>query len=215
MISVIIPTYNRYNLVLNAIDSVINQTYKNFEIIVVDDCSTDKNYESLKHNNKIKYLKTDKRIGIPSGARNLGIKNSKYEWIAFLDDDDYWLPNKLETQIKFLDKYDFICSEALSENKMWAKGIHRSVWDKINPKNILEFDFNLINRHNLIINSTVIVNKNLIKKIGYLDESILLRGCEDYHAWKEILKLGGKCFFIETPLIEYETKTYKFWKEKF
>jgi len=213
MISVIIPTYNRYEFVNRAINSVINQTYKDIEIIVVDDCSEDPRYQELSKNKNIKYFRLDKRSGLPACGRNLGIKNSLGEWVAFLDDDDYWVEKKLEKQMEYSNKFDFISSEAMVEGKKWAKGIHLSFWNYINPLNKFEFDFELINKHNLIINSSVLVKKELLLKIGLITEDPKYRGTEDYHTWKEILKLGKKCLFIEEPLIEYETKTHKFWKD--
>ena len=212
MISVIIPTYNRYELVNRAIDSVINQTYKDIEIIVVDDCSDDPRYEELKNNKNIKYIRLEKRSGLPACGRNTGIKNSSGDWVAFLDDDDIWMTTKLEKQMTYSDKFDFISSEAIAEGNKWAKGIHLGVWYHFNPLNVLEFDFDLINKHNLIINSSVLVKKELLLNIGLITEDPKYRGTEDYHTWREILKLGKKCLFIEEPLIEYETKTYKYWK---
>ena len=113
MISVIIPTYNRYEFVNRAINSVINQTYKDIEIIVVDDCSEDPRYQELSKNKNIKYFRLDKRSGLPACGRNLGIKNSLGEWVAFLDDDDYWVEKKLEKQMEYSNKFDFISSEAM------------------------------------------------------------------------------------------------------
>ena len=96
-ISVIIPTYNRADLVQRAIKSVLNQTKKPNEIIVVDDGSTDNTKQILK-NYPVKIL-YQKNKGV-SSARNIGIKNAKYEFIAFLDSDDEWIEEKLEEQIK-------------------------------------------------------------------------------------------------------------------
>lgn len=101
MISVIIPTYNRFDSLLKAVESVKNQTYQNIEIIVVDDNSTDERYE----NNMIegiKYIKIEEGskeiLGYGCGAlpRNIGMECANGEYIAFLDDDDVWMPDKLE-----------------------------------------------------------------------------------------------------------------------
>ena len=103
-VSVIIPTYNRAELLKVAIASVLSQTYKDFEIIVIDDASHDNTQElltSLK-DKRIRYIRheTNKRI---SAARNTGIVNSHGNYIAFLDDDDEWLPEKLQLQVDFLE----------------------------------------------------------------------------------------------------------------
>lgn len=106
-ISVIIPTYNRANTIRNAIESIINQTYSVNEIIIIDDNSTDDTEHIVKSlkNERIIYLKNKENRGA-SYSRNIGIKLSSSELIAFLDSDDRWIENKLELQIEYLKKYD-------------------------------------------------------------------------------------------------------------
>lgn len=103
LLSVIIPTYNRGRLILNSVTSVLNQTYKNIELIVVDDCSTDNTEEILKsiNDSRIKYVKLEKNSGA-CVARNKGIEISRGEFIAFNDSDDLWLPEKINSQLDFL-----------------------------------------------------------------------------------------------------------------
>ena len=100
LVSVIIPTYNRGRLILDSINSVLNQTYKNIELIVVDDCSTDNTEEILKsiNDSRIKYVKLEKNSGACI-ARNKGIELSTGEFIAFNDSDDLWITTKLEKQL--------------------------------------------------------------------------------------------------------------------
>ena len=109
LISVIIPTYNRFNFLLNTIKSVLNQTYKNIEIIVVNDCSTEQEYYSYDWKKEfpgVKIINLEKnskqKIGYACAAdvRNQGINIAKGKYIAFCDDDDIWFPNKLELQTK-------------------------------------------------------------------------------------------------------------------
>lgn len=105
LVSVIIPTYNRGRLILDSVNSVLNQTHKNIELIVVDDCSTDDTkeiIESLK-DFRIKYIKLEKNSGA-CVARNKGIEKSTGEFIAFNDSDDLWLPEKIYRQLDFLNK---------------------------------------------------------------------------------------------------------------
>ena len=104
-ISVIIPTFNRATTIGYCIKSIINQTYQPYEIIIVDDCSTDRTIEVIKSFNdpKIRVIQLTKRSGAQA-ARNRGIYESKGEWIAFQDSDDEWRSNKLEEQIKVLNK---------------------------------------------------------------------------------------------------------------
>ena len=111
LVSVIIPTYNRGYCLCEAIDSVLAQTYTNIEIIVVDDGSTDSTEEILKkYGPEIQYLWQENQ-GV-SSARNLGIRAAKGEWIAFLDSDDEWLPNKLERQLEELRKCSGLVAHA-------------------------------------------------------------------------------------------------------
>lgn len=104
LVSVIIPTYNRANLILQAVKSVLNQTYKNFEIIIVDDGSSDNTEDVINviHDNRIRYIKHAINKGA-SAARNTGIREAKGKYIAFQDSDDHWLPDKLEKQVKRIE----------------------------------------------------------------------------------------------------------------
>lgn len=112
MVSVIIPIYNRSHYIKECLDTVLNQTYKDYEIIVIDDGSTDQLYNILKpYMDKIRYVY--KENGGAASARNLGIKHAKGEYIAWLDSDDRWLSFKLELQMKIFEKLPevaFICS---------------------------------------------------------------------------------------------------------
>ena len=104
-VSVIIPAYNAEKFIGEAIESVLNQTYKNIEIIVVDDGSKDNTYHIVKQNfgNQVKLIR--KKNGGVSSARNMGVKNAEGEFIAYLDADDYWLPQKLEIQLRCFEKF--------------------------------------------------------------------------------------------------------------
>ena len=102
LVSIIMPSYNTASFISKTIESVLNQTYKNWELLIVDDCSTDDTDEIVsKYNDKrIVYLKNEKNSGAAI-SRNRALRNAKGKWIAFLDSDDLWHPTKLEKQIKF------------------------------------------------------------------------------------------------------------------
>lgn len=131
LVSVIIPTYNRSDLIKETINSVLNQTHKNFELIIVDDGSTDNTktvIESFK-DNRIKYI-LQKHIGLPATGRNNGINIAKGDYIALLDSDDQWLPKKSEKQSEFMEKnpdilliasngYIFLLNKVLTGNHYW------------------------------------------------------------------------------------------------
>jgi glycosyltransferase involved in cell wall biosynthesis len=107
LVSVITSCYNSSNFVSQSIESVINQTYRNWELIIVDDCSTDSSVEIIKNfirkDNRIKLFLLSKNSGSPVKPRNTGIRNAQGRYIAFLDSDDIWLPTKLEKQLLFFD----------------------------------------------------------------------------------------------------------------
>ena len=210
-ISIIIPTYNSAQYICEAIESVLNQTYKDFEIIVVDDGSTDNTKEVIKpYLNKIKYI-YQQNSG-PSAARNRGIKEAKGEYIAFLDADDIWLPQKLELQIKFMEKekeVGLIFSDMILFNE---KGIIKNSFLKeklffnklsIKPlssteKVIYDNVFNALLQENFIPTNTVIVKKECFNKVGFFDETLF--SVEDRDMWLRI-GLFYDIGFINFPLV--------------
>jgi glycosyltransferase involved in cell wall biosynthesis len=178
-ISVIIPTFNRAKLVQRAIKSVLNQTLKPYEIIVVDDGSTDDTLEVLK-NYPIKVL-TQKNKGI-SSARNLGIKNATGDIIALLDSDDEWLPTKLKLQLKlFEDGFSFTHTDEIwirDNQELKQKAHHKKPDGECFYENI---SFCKISP------STIMIEKKLFEKVGYFDED--LEVCEDFDMWLRVLKV--------------------------
>src|SRR5690554_3761048 len=104
MISIIMPAYNAENTIKESIQSVIKQTYANWELIIIDDCSQDGTIEIITrflHDKRITLLKNKENSGVAK-TRNIGIKSAKYEYIAFLDSDDIWANNKLEKQVEVI-----------------------------------------------------------------------------------------------------------------
>ena len=120
-ISVIIPTYNSEKYIRKSVNSVLNQSYQNFELLIIDDCSNDSTYSIVKkitkNNKNVRCFKTKKNMGNPSNARNLGVKKSKGEYIAFLDSDDHWHSEMLNFQIKNIKNFEisFVASNYLYE----------------------------------------------------------------------------------------------------
>ena len=104
LISVIIPVFNGDKYIEATLASVFNQSHQNFEVLVVDDCSTDRTYELVSSismvESRVTIVRLNENMGAPAGPRNIGIKRSSGEWIAFLDADDIWHPRKLESQLK-------------------------------------------------------------------------------------------------------------------
>lgn len=235
-VSVVIPTYNRFENLLNCLVSILNQTYQNLEIIVVNDNSSDPRYYEL-NINKVRFIHLKKGskeiLGYPCGAycRNIGMKNSNNEYIAFCDDDDIWMPNKLEIQLnemKINDSY-ISCTEGYIGNGFYNNSIKYPLYNKeyyyevLCKKYNMDFfkkedfptfiDFDFINKHNLIITSSVIM-KNIVKEIGYMEliknGGQLVKGekiFQDYEYWKKFLR-KYKCLYIKIPLFYYDLKKY-------
>lgn len=197
LVDVVIPTFNRAHVMMRAIDSVLNQTYKNFILHVVDDGSTDETQELLKklcEHPQVKIYHQD-NSGV-SAARNLAAFNSTGEWISFLDSDDEWMPNKLEVQIKYLKENPELAF--LHSEELWIRNGVR-----VNPKvKHLKSNENIFIRSLdfcIISPSTVIMKRELFVKHQGFDTSFTV--CEDYDLWLKIL-LTDEIGFISTPLIE-------------
>jgi glycosyltransferase involved in cell wall biosynthesis len=109
LVSIIMPSYNTAKFIAESIEAVVKQTYSNWELLIVDDCSsdnTDEVVESFLVDTRIKYFKNAKNSGA-AVSRNRALREAKGKWIAFLDSDDLWMPEKLEKQIKFMEKHDY------------------------------------------------------------------------------------------------------------
>ena len=193
-VSVIIPTFNRFSLISRAIDSVLNQTIKPFEIIVVDDGSSDNTSTFIKNNYKSVKLIKQNNLGV-SKARNVGIKNSSGDWIALLDSDDEWKKNKLEVQIKSLSEYDYY--SVCHTNEIWIRNGIRVNQKKRHQKyggDIFDKCLDICR----ISPSSIIFKKNIINEVGWFDEGLSI--CEDYDLWLRIAA-NFKILFIDKPLV--------------
>jgi len=181
LVSVIIPTFNRSQKLLRAVESVISQHYKGLEILVIDDASTDTTYKDLlKFGKSITYIRLNKNTGV-SGARNTGIHNATAPWIAFLDSDDYWLKDKLRIQMAFIkDNPETI---ACQTDEIWIRNGTR-VNPKIKHKKPSGNIFNQSLKLCLVSPSSVIIKNSVFNEIGMFDES--LPAAEDYDLWLRI-----------------------------
>ncbi|ADL50802.1 glycosyl transferase family 2 [Clostridium cellulovorans 743B] len=202
LVSIIIPTYNREKLISKAIDSVLNQTYDKWELIVVDDKSTDNTKKIVmdysKKDDRIKYLLNNGKKG-PAAARNLGINNCNGNFIAFLDSDDEWFNNHIEESIYFLEKEDVNVCFSLWIEKDLNGNQHKylsSSEDLVrinNAKKAMNLDitneriifpapdfFEYTNIYDLYCfhTNTMVVKKDVVKKVGMFNESLL--ASEDY-----------------------------------
>ena len=198
-VTVIIPTYNRAHVLQRSINSVLQQTYENIEIIVVDDCSVDNTEEVIQGitDKRLKYFKLENNMGA-CYARNAGAKIAETKYIAFQDSDDIWLPQKLEKQMKlFWDKSDY----ALVYCKMHIIEIdnERYIPDE-NTKGMLEGDIwcDLIKR-NVIGTPSMVMKRRVFLDLGGFDES--LKRLQD---WELALRVADKyrIGYVEEPLLD-------------
>jgi glycosyltransferase involved in cell wall biosynthesis len=188
------PAYNAERTISDSIESLISQTYKNLELIVIDDCSNDHTRRKIleQKDSRIKLLKNSVNKGV-AYSRNIGMSNANGRYIAFCDSDDCWHPEKLSKQIPFLKKYPIVCSNyfMVDERMKILKEI----------KGPREFSYSKLLQSNFIPNSSAIfdkfkTNKNVLQKeIGH----------EDYLMWLELLKPDKMAYRIQEPLMYYRS----------
>jgi len=235
LVSIVIPTYENFEGLLGALESIYSQTYENYEIIVINDGSSDKRYKEYKFDKDIKLVSLAKNSVEEKGyfsdsIRNEGIKIANGKYIAFLDDDDYWLQDKLERQINILEtsEHRMACSEAYSSKGVYQKNepgqlyireLNYKELSKIYKKSKLKWDVssnkyyfkfhvpNIMNLkfitiHNCIITSSVVVEKSLIDKIGGFRDIPDKKIYSDWDCWIGLLT-HTDCLYIEEPLLHY------------
>jgi GT2 family glycosyltransferase len=192
-VSVIIPTYNRATFISEAIESVMAQDYHDFEIVVVDDGSTDNTQEILQDFSEILVVRQDCQ-GV-SAARNAGIARASGRLIAFLDSDDLWLPAKLSTQVAFFDSNPnaLICQ---TEETWIRDGI------RVNPKKRHKKHSGMIFERSLelciVSPSAVMMRSSLFDEVGEFDETLPV--CEDYDLWLRVSR-RFPVYLIDVPLV--------------
>jgi teichuronic acid biosynthesis glycosyltransferase TuaG len=200
-VSVIIPNYNRAELLIKAIQSALNQTYPIYEILVCDDGSTD-NAEllvtelSAKHP-KIKWINCGKN-GRPAIPRNKGIELSEGTWLAFLDNDDEWDKYKIEEQIASLKNTQCkaVCSNAY---KIDDFGSNKELYLSYTKS---EIKFEELIQNNWVICSSVMIHKSLLKNTLKFPEESEYKAIEDYALWLKLATITNFCY-INKPLVNY------------
>lgn len=199
LVSIIMPTYNCGQFITESILSVQQQTYKDWELIIVDDCSQDNTEEVLQkfeQDSRIQYIKLDQNGG-PAVARNTGIEKADGEYIAFLDSDDLWTSNKLEKQLTFMqaNDYNFTCT---SYDQIDEKGqfLDRIIQSK------KQLNYNKLLLNNYVGNSTVIYN---CKNLGKITAPVI-RKRNDYALWLKILKREPYVYGLDEVLAHYRVR---------
>ena len=200
MISVIIPLYNKQNYVKDTIESVLNQSITAFELIIVNDGSTDKSLDIVNNilDARIKVISINN--GGVSNARNTGIKHSKFEWIALLDADDLWESNYLRSAIDII-KYNN-ANEVIATNYYKIQGNKKVIALNLKKGFIKSYFITPC-----LTSSSVIINKKIFEIVGFFDTK--LKYGEDQHLWFRITS-KFKVFFNDKPLVNYRLIDHSF-----
>lgn len=197
-VSIILPNYNSSKTIKETISSILNQTYKNWELIIVDD-NSDKITKSIlskyKKLNKIKILYLKKNKGA-AYCRNLAIKKSKSYYVAFIDSDDLWQKNKLNLQINFMQKNNYFFTYTNYKTFKINNPIKKTI---LAPS---KFNFNSFVKNTSIATSTMIVKRSIAGKIKFSNTKI----CEDYYYKCQLLKKIGNAYCYPGCLTEYQIR---------
>jgi glycosyltransferase involved in cell wall biosynthesis len=199
MVSVIIPAYNCANYIAETLDSVFAQSFRDYEVIVVNDGSPDT--AELKrilapYESRIFYFEQENRG--PSAAKNAGIRHARGEFLAFLDSDDLWEPGFLSEQLRFFEldpPTDMVCADCVFFGGGEMAGKRWQSLDPISPPVTFE---KILPTHGGGFGSFALLRSSMVAKVGFFDEE--LRICEDYQYWLRLLHLGGKLSYSSKVL---------------
>ncbi|MBQ6214577.1 MAG: glycosyltransferase family 2 protein [Oscillospiraceae bacterium] len=202
LISIIMAAYNAEKTISQAIDSVLQQTYSEFELIVINDCSTDRTADIVKaySDSRIRFIENKENQGV-SKTRHAGALAAKGDWIAILDSDDMWTADKLEKQVLLQEKTK---AELLYTGSSFIKADGTPIDWVMRVPEVLDYK-NLL-KQNLLSNSSSLVKKELFLNNETIDDGLH----EDFACWLKILKTGIKAYGVDEPLLIYRlTSTSK------
>ncbi len=209
-VSVIIPNYNASCVISQTLDSLLSQTYTNWEAIIVDDCSTDNSVEIINN-----YAQKDKRIkliqctvnnGGPAIPRNMGIAAAHGDYISFLDSDDLWMPDKLEIQMNFmLQKKALISSTSYSLIDEQGNDLNKII------KAVPVMNFNTYLRNTSIGFSSTVVRRDILEGISFKKLPV----AEDFAFWLDVFRKGDTMYGINKVLVKYRVQKKSLSSNKF
>lgn len=196
-VSVIIPVYNAEKYIANTIESVLNQTYKDIEIVIVDDCSNDNSKTIIeayaKLNSNIIYH-LQKENGGAAVSRNTALSIASGRYVAFLDSDDLWFPDKTKKQMDLIKENSaamcFTAIEMINENGEMIKG-KRNIKNKIN--------YNFLLKNTMIATSSVLIDREVVGNF----QMPLIRSGQDYATWLKLMRDGLEAYGIDEVLVKY------------
>ncbi len=198
LVSIIMPSFNSAEFIGETIDSVVNQTYTNWEIIIIDDCSSDNTKEIVEcyqeKDNRIKFLQLKENSGA-AVARQYGIDNASGDYIAFLDSDDLWLADKLSKQINFMKENNYACT--CTSYEKFKDNISKKI---VAPP--LKTSYKMMLLNDLVGNSTVIINKELVGEIKIPN----IKKRNDVALWLYLLKKIDYIYGFREVLMKYRIR---------
>lgn len=197
LISIIMAAYNAEKTIEQAINSVLSQTYPDFELLVVNDCSTDKTAmlaeAIVKKDDRVRLISNEKNSGV-SYTRKHGLEEASGEWVAILDSDDAWVPEKLEKQINLQKKTN---ADLLFTGSAFMDADGKPIdWYLAAPA---EVTYRQLLKQNVLSNSSALVRKELYAKYYAVGDGMH----EDFAMWLNILKDGRKAYGVDEPLLIY------------
>jgi teichuronic acid biosynthesis glycosyltransferase TuaG len=200
LVSIVMPTYNQDRFIGKAVASVLDQSYSNWELLVINNFSSDNTRQVVESfaDKRIK-LFDFANLGVIAASRNYGIKASAGTLLAFLDSDDYWHPEKLKQCLEKLDSgYDLVCHGEIFFND----GADKFTATKYGPEERCHFQ-EMMTRGNCLSTSAILVKKVVLDKSGLFDESHDLITAEDFDLWLRIAKSGAKMGILDLMLGHY------------
>lgn len=198
LVSIIMPVYNGEKYLRDTLDSVLCQSYTNFELIIVDDRSKDNSFEIVQgygDDNRIAGYQLEENSGGPARPRNFGIDKAQGKYIAFIDADDIWHPDKLIFQMKELKNGQYLfCSTSMIN---FSSAPHAFQTGSIDVR---EISFSKMLRKNLVPTSSVVLDKSLLSELRF-NEDARYNAVEDYHLWLRIHEKIDKSVKIVSPVL--------------
>ena len=195
-VSVVIPYHNRPEFIRQAVESVSAQTVPPQEVLVVDDCSRPENWAAIEPlGDRARLLRSEVNQGL-AGARNYGARHATGDWLAFNDDDDFWLPNKLERQLLYLEQHPDCDAVIAAARVLYPDG---STADWIAPARRVDLQDALYRNPGTVI--TLLVRRSVFAAVGGFDAA--LRGHEDHDLCIRIVAAGYRLDYLAEPLVVY------------
>lgn len=209
-VSVIIPTYNRADLLPRAVRSVLDQTFQDFELIIVDDCSTDNTREVVEEwqarDARVRSIFLEKNSGAPAHPKNVAVESSTGEFVAFLDSDDEWMPEKLEKQLEVFRRDPLVgfvsCEPYIIDGE--GKIVSREAIPDIPEEGVWP---SLLWTNFMFSESSVVVPRSVIERVGPRDEDPQIWNAEDRENELRIAAAGYRFCVIHEPLFKYYVHT--------